>query len=120
MAVGVGHATAARAATLGSAVAIGISGVLLAILIGVVPRIRPAAALPLYARQTGLVCASCHTAFFELTPFGRRFKLNGYTLGGGKSTLPPFSVMLQPTFTHTAAGQPGGAAPGFGPNECAS
>jgi hypothetical protein len=117
MAVGVGHATAARAATLGSIIAIGICGVLLAILIGIVPRIRPAAALPLYARQTGLVCANCHTAFLELTPFGRRFKLNGYTLGGGKSTLPPFAVMLQPTFTHTAAGQPGGAAPGFGPND---
>lgn len=78
---------------------------------------RPAAALPLYARQTGLACASCHTAFPQLTPFGRRFKLQGYTLGGGKSSLPPFAVMLQPTFTHTKAPQPGGAAPHFGPND---
>ena len=78
---------------------------------------RPALALPLYARQTGLACASCHTAFPQLTPFGRRFKLGGYTLGGGKSSLPPFAVMLQPTFTHTAAPQPGGAAPHFGPND---
>ncbi|HJU19834.1 MAG TPA: hypothetical protein VJ770_25555 [Stellaceae bacterium] len=92
------------------------AAILLALLFGLGALSRPAAALPLYARQTGLVCASCHTTFFQLTPFGRRFKLGGYTLGGGTSTLPPFAVMLQPTFTHTAAGQPGGAAPHFGPN----
>jgi hypothetical protein len=78
---------------------------------------QPAVALPLYARQTGLACAACHTAFPELTPFGRRFKLGGYTLDGGNSSLPPFAVMLQPAFTHTEKGQPGGAAPGFGPND---
>src|SRR5271165_1756271 len=78
---------------------------------------RPASSLPLYARQTGQSCATCHTAFLELTPFGRRFKLGGYTLGGGDWTGPPFAVMLQaPTFTHTEAGQEGGAAPHFGTN----
>jgi hypothetical protein len=75
-----------------------------------------AIALPLYARQTGQPCATCHTAFLELTPFGRRFKLGGYTLRGGDWKGPPFAVMLQPTFTHTQASQPGGAAPGFGAN----
>ena len=77
---------------------------------------RRAVALPLYARQTGQACATCHTAFLELTPFGRRFKLGGYTLGGGDWKGPPFAVMLQPTFTNTQAAQPGGAAPGFGVN----
>src|SRR5690242_16827428 len=77
---------------------------------------RPAASLPLYARQTGQPCATCHTAFLELTPFGRRFKLGGYTLDGGDWKGPPFAVMLQPTFTNTQAAQPGGAAPGFGVN----
>jgi hypothetical protein len=77
---------------------------------------RPAVSLPLYARQTGQPCATCHTAFLELTPFGRRFKLGGYTLGGGDWKGPPFAVMLQPTFTNTQAPQPGGAAPGFGVN----
>ena len=77
---------------------------------------RSALALPLYARQTGQPCATCHTAFLELTPFGRRFKLGGYTLGGGDWKGPPFAVMLQPTFTNTQAPQPGGAAPGFGVN----
>jgi len=42
----------------------------------------PAQALPSYARQTGQPCATCHTAFPELTPYGRRFKLLGYTAGG--------------------------------------
>jgi hypothetical protein len=74
---------------------------------------RRAVSLPLYARQTGQPCATCHTAFLELTPFGRRFKLGGYTLGGGDWNGPPFAVMLQPTFTNTQAAQPGGAAPGL-------
>ena len=85
-----------------------------AVVIGLYP--RRAASLPLYARQTGQPCATCHTAFLELTPFGRRFKLGGYTLGGGDWQGPPFAVMLQPTFTNTQAAQPGGAAPGFGVN----
>ena len=71
---------------------------------------RPANALPLYARQTGQPCAACHTAFPELTPFGRRFKLGGYTLGGGDSSL-PFSGLLQPSFPHSDASQPTNAAP---------
>jgi len=82
-----------------------------AALLSIGPLLRPAAALPLYARQTGQPCATCHTAFLELTPFGRRFKLGGYTLGGGDWNGPPFAVMLQPTFTNTQGAQPGGAAP---------
>ncbi len=46
---------------------------------------QPAKAIPPFARQTGLACEACHTAPPELTPFGRRFKLNGYTL----TTRPP-------------------------------
>jgi hypothetical protein len=46
---------------------------------------KPASAIPPFARQTGLACEACHTAPPELTPFGRRFKLNGYTL----TTRPP-------------------------------
>src|SRR6516165_4335009 len=44
----------------------------------------PAQALPSFARQTGQPCGTCHTDFPALTPFGRRFKLLGYTTGGGK------------------------------------
>jgi hypothetical protein len=51
----------------------------------------PAIALPSFARQTGAACGACHTDFPGLTPFGREFKLGGYTMGGGKyrSTLFP-------------------------------
>jgi hypothetical protein len=61
-----------------------------------------ASALPSFARQTGQPCAACHTAFPELTPFGRRFKLNGYTLEGGDSKLPPIAAMVQTIFTEYA------------------
>ena len=44
---------------------------------------RPARALAACARQTGEPCAMRLTAFPELTPFGRRFKIGGYTLRGG-------------------------------------
>lgn len=47
--------------------------------------------------QTGQPCSACHTAFPELTPFGREFKLNGYTAGGGLpiTKAPPIAVMIQ-------------------------
>src|SRR5690348_2473211 len=53
-----------------------------------------AKALPSYARQTGQECAACHNGFPELTPYGRLFKLNGYTFGGGQSELPPVAAMV--------------------------
>ncbi len=46
---------------------------------------KPARAIPPFARQTGLACEACHTMPPELTAFGRRFKLSGYTL----TTRPP-------------------------------
>jgi hypothetical protein len=95
-------------------VLVGAATITAVVVIGLSP--RRAVSLPLYARQTGQTCATCHTAFWELTPVGRHFKLGGYTLGGGEWKGPPFAVMFQPTFTHTQVGQPGGAAPGFGPN----
>jgi hypothetical protein len=52
-----------------------------------------AEALPSFARQTGQPCGTCHTDFPALTPFGRRFKLLGYTVGGGMFRTTPF-----PTF----------------------
>lgn len=40
-------------------------------------------ALPSFAAQTGQQCAACHVGgnFPELTPWGRYFKLSGYTIG---------------------------------------
>jgi hypothetical protein len=59
-----------------------------AVTFGTIP---PADALPSFARQTGQPCGTCHTDFPYLTPYGRLFKLGGYTAGGGKyrSTLFP-------------------------------
>jgi hypothetical protein len=80
----------------------------------------PARALPSYARQTGQPCGTCHTDFAGLTPYGRRFKIGGYTNGGGqyrtnpfwfddstkdsqKTWVPPISMMAIAGFTHTEA-----------------
>lgn len=77
----------------------------------------PAAhALPSFARQTGQQCAACHNGFPELTPYGRLFKMNGYTFGGGTSKFAPLAMMTFGSFTHTKADQAGGAAKHFGPN----
>jgi hypothetical protein len=82
----------------------------------------PARALPSYARQTGQPCGACHTDFAGLTPYGRRFKIGGYTFGGGqyrtnpfsfddstkdsqKTWVPPISMMSVVGFSHTATGE---------------
>lgn len=77
--------------------------------------------VPSFARQTGLACSACHWQFLALTPFGRQFKLNGYTLNrqpdltetdsskGGRLGLTPFSMlsaMVTAGVTHTKDAQP--------------
>ena len=49
---------------------------------------QQAQAVPSFARQTGQNCVACHAGgqFPELTPYGRMFKLTGYTIG--QRTLP--------------------------------
>ena len=46
-------------------------------------------ALPAFNRQTGQNCVACHAGgqFPELTPYGRLFKLTGYTIGQ-RNTIP--------------------------------
>src|SRR6202035_562250 len=80
-----------------------------------------ASAIPSYARQTGFPCKSCHYMPPELTPLGRAFKLNGYTIGGkptvtspgkgntsGLSILEsfPLSVLFDTAFTSLRSPQP--------------
>ena len=87
----------------------------------------PSSAVPSFARQTGMACSACHTVFPELAPFGREFKLNGYVLDNIKqikgtttdnretlalNSLPPLSVMLQISYTHTGSALPDSAASG--------
>ena len=80
-------------------------------------------ALPSFARQTGMPCTTCHLQAFgpNLTPFGRNFKLTGYTMSSGNNTkLIPLAAMVQGSFTHTQRGQPDGAADHFGSNNNAA
>src|SRR5512147_1617220 len=86
-----------------------------------------AQAVPSFARQTGMACQACHTVFPELTPFGRRFKLNAYTLDNLPQVtgitpskeqtlllnqLPPLSFMLQASYTSTKKAITDSAIPG--------
>ncbi|MGC1577016.1 MAG: hypothetical protein WA813_13000, partial [Beijerinckiaceae bacterium] len=76
---------------------------LILLTLGLVLAPTEAAAVPSFARQTGQPCAACHTAFPELTPFGRRFKLNGYTAEGGDSPFPlPLAATVQSSLTDYA------------------
>ena len=74
-------------------------------------------AVPAFAVQTGAPCQSCHVGGFgpQLTPFGREFKLQGYTLRTKAFNL-PLSAMAIASDTWTAQGQNPPPAPGYGAN----
>jgi len=75
-------------------------------------------ATPSFARQTGMSCTACHYSFPELTPFGRQFKMNAYTMTMMKTidskedsdkvtrlkllSYLPLSAMVQTSFTSNA------------------
>ncbi len=79
--------------------------------------------VPAFSRQTGLACSVCHYQFPALTPFGRMFKLNGYTMTGLATivaqkdsasdpslkllTMPPMAAMFVGSVTNTAKAPPG-------------
>jgi hypothetical protein len=81
------------------------------------------AAIPAFSRQTHLACSVCHYQFPALTPFGRTFKLNGYTMTGLPTivaptdtstdpslkllTIPPMAFMMVGSVTSTAKAVPG-------------
>src|SRR6266849_2460778 len=82
---------------------------------------RDTRAVPSYSRQTGMPCATCHFAPPELTPFGRKFKLDGYVLttkpevtddkkdhNSGLRLLEafPLSVVFDTSYTATKSPQP--------------
>lgn len=60
-----------------------------------------AQAVPSYASQTGQSCVACHAGgqFPELTPYGRLFKLTGYTMGERNN---PLAAMVVANNTVTA------------------
>jgi len=47
-----------------------------------------AAAVPAFARQTGMACTACHTQHFPiLSSFGRAFKADGFTMMGAQGKI---------------------------------
>lgn len=73
-----------------------LAGTVMVALVVIIAASRPAQALPSFARQTGQPCGACHTDFPGLTPYGRRFKIMGYTTGGGPYRTTPFSAPAAP------------------------
>jgi hypothetical protein len=97
-------------------------GSMIAILFSLFLQVPTASAVPSYARQTGFPCKSCHYMPPELTPLGRAFKLNGYTLAGKPTVISkgtkregglevlesfPLSVIFDTSFSSTQSPQPG-------------
>ena len=96
-------------------------GAFFALFISLFLQVPTASAIPSYARQTGYPCKSCHYMPPELTPLGRAFKLNGYTMAGkptvtspGKGNVSglnilesfPLSVLFDTSFTSLRSPQP--------------
>jgi hypothetical protein len=78
---------------------------------------RDGAALPSFASQTGMACSQCHTLSYgpALTPYGRQFKLNGYTWGQADDKM-PLALMVQGGFSHASQALPESPAPRFSNN----
>jgi len=80
--------------------------------------VTPAAAVPSFAAQTGRPCEACHVGGLgpQLTPFGREFKLHGYTARAVSFNV-PFAAFIHNSYTHTQKAQEPSPAPSFGPND---
>ena len=78
-----------------------------------------ALAVPSFAVQTGMPCSACHVGGFgpQLTPLGRQFKLEGYTMRAGDSFTVPFSAMAVASFLHTQSDRAEPPAPHYGVND---
>jgi len=78
-----------------------------------------ASAVPAFAEQTGQPCSACHVGGFgpQLTPFGRQFKLNGYTMRAGDSFTNPLSAMAVVSYVHTLSDQPSPPASHYAVND---
>ena len=56
------------------------------VLMMILAAVRPASALPAFARKYGLPCSSCHEAWPKLNNFGQVFRDNGYQLGNDRDS----------------------------------
>jgi hypothetical protein len=76
-------------------------------------------AVPAFAVQTGQPCSACHAGGFgpQLTPLGRQFKLEGYTMRGSPDFTLPVSGMAVASYVHTSADQAAPPAPHYSAND---
>ncbi len=81
-----------------------------------------AEAVPAFAVQTGQACNACHVGAFgpQLTPLGREFKLEGYTMRSGTEFTLPISAMAIASYLQTGKGVAFPPAPHFGANDNAT
>ena len=82
---------------------------------------RPAGAVPAFAIQTGQSCQACHVGGFgpQLTPFGRAFKLHGYTQRMTSFNV-PVSAMVIASYVQSQKDQAAPPAPHYGVNDNAT
>jgi hypothetical protein len=75
-------------------------------------------AVPAFSVQTGQPCSGCHIGGFgpQLTPFGRDFKMRGYTMRAGSFNV-PLSIAAQASYVRTMKDQMSPPAAGFGVND---
>jgi len=69
--------------------------------------VRPASAIPVFARKYGFNCTMCHSTFPRLNDFGQRYRANGYQLPGreedDQTVLEgPTPLALRTTFGYTS------------------
>ena len=76
-------------------------------------------AVPSFAEQTGQRCSACHVGGLgpQLTPFGRQFKLGGYTMRAGADFTMPLAAMVVASFVQTQKDQPSAPAPHYALND---
>lgn len=80
--------------------------------------LQPASAVPAFTAKTNQPCSACHIGGFgpQLTPFGRKFKLEGYTMDAGKDAF-PVSAMAVASYLKTAKDQDSPPAPHYSVND---
>lgn len=66
----------------------------------------PSWAVPAFTAKTNQPCSACHVGGFgpQLTPFGRKFKLEGYTMDAGTNAF-PMSAMEVSSFVTSSKAQ---------------
>ena len=84
--------------------------------------LKPAKAVPSFAAQTGQPCQTCHIGALgpQLTPYGRNFKIKGYTLKGGTGLAADvhLALWIQTEFSDIQKDLPdSGVTPHFAKND---